>query len=275
MTRASRSPLPLALVAALALLPLNQAIPSSSHPRSFCDLVAESELVFEGEVLAIDSRESDVESSEDIALPHTFVTLRLDHVLVGTQAAGSTITLRFIGGPTSDGKRILRVSGIPQFRIGERNLLFVRDNGATMCPLVGWEDGRSRVVGNALSDEFGRDVWLTATGDLWRAHDANRHAPREDDDEANHARPEPPPAAVRLDADNFRTFVQLARELLVAQHAPVTTSTSRSVAIGEPFRIPAPRPVPAPAFDAARGTETSTASADGDDVEPPDATSDH
>lgn len=275
MTQASRAPLQFALVGALALLPINQASPSSSPPRSFCDLVAESELVFEGEVLAIDSRESDIASPDDVALPHTFVTLRLDHVLVGTQAAGSTITLRFIGGPTSNGDRVLRVSGVPQFRIGERNLLFVRDNGATMCPLVGWEDGRFRVVGNSLSDEFGREVWLTAAGDLWRARDTSRHAPRDDDDEADHARPAPPPAAVKLDADNFRTFVQLARELLVAQHAPVATSTSRSVAIGEPFRIPAPRPAPAPAFDAARGTENSDAPADGDDVGPADAPSDH
>ena len=60
-------------------------------------------------------------------------------------AAAPPLTLRFLGGPTPDGT-ILQIAGVPQFTIGERNVLFVAGNDHYAVPLVGIWQGVYRVV---------------------------------------------------------------------------------------------------------------------------------
>jgi hypothetical protein len=48
--------------------------------------------------------------------------------------------LEFLGGRVGDEE--MRVEGMPKFKVGEENILFVRDNGRSICPLYGMMHGR-------------------------------------------------------------------------------------------------------------------------------------
>ncbi|HET8646721.1 MAG TPA: hypothetical protein VFO85_14600, partial [Vicinamibacteria bacterium] len=143
---------------------------SSAHALSIDrvraqDLTAQSELIFIGTVVSVDYRNSDVEGPQHAALPHTFVTFQIERALQGRSEAGDLITLRFQGGPDGQG-RILTIPGVPLFDVGERELLFVQGNGQALCPLVGWHQGRLRLIeGQAYTDD-GREVFLGADGDF-------------------------------------------------------------------------------------------------------------
>src|SRR5262245_43894094 len=124
---------------------------SATHtdPVSIQQLVKEAELIFEGVVTAVEYRVSDVATPDHVALPHTFVTFEIAQTLKGGAVPAHSITLRFQGGPDGKGNAMM-VSGVPLFDVGNRDVLFVRGNGAELCPLVGWDQGRFRVIGDSV-----------------------------------------------------------------------------------------------------------------------------
>jgi hypothetical protein len=63
------------------------------------------------------------------------------------------------GGDVGDGRRLV-VPGIPQFKFGEQVVVFVKDNGRTICPFVGWEQGLLRVD----TDQKGQQLVKTSRG---------------------------------------------------------------------------------------------------------------
>ncbi len=125
----------------------------------------QADLIVQTTVLDVSHRNSDISSQDHVRLPHTFVTLRIEQVLKGTRKPGESITLRFLGGPDGNGRRLF-VPGIPQFIAGDQDILFIRDNGAAASPLVGSEQGRLRIVRGEVYDAFGRELWLAPGGEF-------------------------------------------------------------------------------------------------------------
>lgn len=122
------------------------------------NLAKRSSLVFAGTVAAIEKH-----ALADDSMAYTFVTFEDLDVLAGA-FAGRTLTLRFDGGELSDG-RVVVVPGMPEFKEGERVVLFADGgNGAVPCPITGWEQGHLRVVDDpttgepALADAQGREI---------------------------------------------------------------------------------------------------------------------
>ncbi len=70
---------------------------------------------------------------------------------------GEEIVLRFIDGTTPNGMT-LWVSEMPEFDLGDRDLMFVKDNGISGCPLVGCTQGRLRVINGLVYTDSGREV---------------------------------------------------------------------------------------------------------------------
>jgi hypothetical protein len=134
-------------------------------PVTIQQLVREAELIFEGVVTRVEYRVSDVATPSHVALPHTFVTFAIEQTLQGSTVNDRSITLRFQGGSDGNGS-IMLVPGIPLFDVGDRDILFVRGNGEHLCPLVGWEQGRFRVIGGLVYTDNGQEVWLTRRGTL-------------------------------------------------------------------------------------------------------------
>ncbi len=148
------------------VITLGWGLPAGGHDAPSKDpgqLSQEAELVLEGTVTKVDYALSEDSEAEDAKLPHTFVTYSITGVLKGRAAEQNSITLRFLGGPTPDG-RILVVSNSPQFEVGQRDVLFVRGNGTSDCPLVDCDKGRFRVISNQMFTNDGVEVLQAPDG---------------------------------------------------------------------------------------------------------------
>ena len=107
--------------------------------KDFPDLVHEAEVITVGTVTDIREQWDPVRKA-----PFTLVTFSNLDVLKG-HAQESDLTLYFLGGHTPDGE-ILRVDGVPQFKPGERSVVFCTGNQRDFCPLVGIWQGVYRVT---------------------------------------------------------------------------------------------------------------------------------
>lgn len=126
--------------------------------------IQDSGLVFEGKVIAVENRVSSTPSDEYARLPHTFVTYSVDNILKGSYD-DQTITLRFIGGQDPETGDYLTVEGVPSFNMDEHDILFVgNQNGESICPLLGCEKGRFRVVGDNIYSQHGEQIHLSEQG---------------------------------------------------------------------------------------------------------------
>lgn len=141
------------------------ALASTLDPVSARDRLVRADLVVATTVVAVEHRVSTIAGAGDAALPHTFVTFAVERTIKGIPPSNDRITLRFQGGPDGLG-RALKVVGVPDFQAGERDILFVRNNGVALCPLVGWEQGRLRVAGDQVFAADGRELWLAPSGDF-------------------------------------------------------------------------------------------------------------
>ncbi len=121
--------------------------------------IERSDAVIYGEVVEIEHRSLHAHEEVDAPYPHTYVTYEVIEGFKGGRP-GDRVTLRFLGGPTEDGTLVMQGSGIPTFDRGERDILFIRDNGAGPCPLLACEAGRLRVVDGLITTEGGRVVRL-------------------------------------------------------------------------------------------------------------------
>jgi hypothetical protein len=122
-------------------------------------LAAASNLVIHGKVTRVIYRVSDAGSER---VPYTFVTYSIARVLQGS-ASGATVTLRFTGGTDGRGG-FLAVEGVPTFKVGDEDVLFIAGNGENGCALVMCDFGRYRIFGGAVYEGHGAPV-LSVSGD--------------------------------------------------------------------------------------------------------------
>lgn len=122
------------------------------------ELMQQAELVVAGKVVDIQYKDA-----ED-GTPHTFVTYELGDVIAG-RPDDKKITLRFMGGRQQKGDviRYLDVSESPDFHVGETDVLFVRKNNTSFCPLVECSKGRFRIRDGVLTTED--DLAIVATSE--------------------------------------------------------------------------------------------------------------
>lgn len=149
------------LTASLAAAPLTRA--TSVIPPTFAELVAEAETVVRGVVTEVRAEEFDSPQGKGV---RTLVTLRVERALKGTP--GESVTLSILGGTV--GKRTLKVVGLPQFQVGQRQIVFFANNGRVLCPLIGAGHGRYHVMTDAATQReyVMRDnqVPLTSTDEI-------------------------------------------------------------------------------------------------------------
>ncbi|MCA8961490.1 MAG: dockerin type I repeat-containing protein [Planctomycetes bacterium] len=212
-------------------------------PRdSFGDQVRSADFIFQGVVRAI-SYGSSLESGSTPALPHTFVTLSIERVFKGIPPEfPEEITLRFLGGPSPDG-RILDTSLTPHFLVGQREVLLVKNNGDYACPLAYGLARRFRLIDGQTFSEDGREVRIDAVGQLgfgaWHELDAVRIVRVGDQvferrfsppvDEAN--TPLLPPQSRGLDPDLFADFLS---RVVQSVHSTSDLRSLRPVASVDP-----------------------------------------
>ncbi|MFG0316869.1 MAG: hypothetical protein ACF8XB_06325, partial [Planctomycetota bacterium JB042] len=249
-----RSPLPSrrALLAGAAFLSLFSPGPLSASTverLGLRELVSRAELIAETEVLAVEHRVSSRVEPGDEEVPHTFVTYSISRLVKGSSSAGERLTLRFRGGPDGRG-RVLTVPGTPRFHVGDRDVLFVARNGASICPLVGFEQGRLRRVRGGVVDALGYDLWFSPRGEMSRGErrvDVRREGappvvtPRGGASARADERPRssPPAGALAPDEDGLITLLRaLVREAEIASAEPApTVAPTPSLDASAPFRV--------------------------------------
>lgn len=97
-------------------------------PPEFDALVNRSDYVVRARVVAA---EPVLTTAADRVKIHTLVELEVLEVIAGEPPARPV--LRMLGGRVGD--RELVVDGLPQLRVGEESILFIRDNGKALCPI--------------------------------------------------------------------------------------------------------------------------------------------
>jgi hypothetical protein len=135
----------LATVGFCAVLGAGVASSTTVIPPTFDQLVSNAQLIFVGEVANVHSIwEATPRGGRSIV---SIVTLRVEDVWKGS--VGSMTQLEFLGGEV-DGM-VMEVVGMPTFRLGQRDVLFVGETVRQASPLVGFMHGRFRVERNSVS----------------------------------------------------------------------------------------------------------------------------
>jgi hypothetical protein len=129
------------------------ALATTVIPPSFDDLVGRAEMIFQGTVTDVRSEWTGEGAQRHIM---SYVTLKVEEAIKGNPSA--SVTLRMLGGTV--GAETMEVSDAPKFKVGDRDILFVENNGTQFVPLVGIMHGRFRVK----KDEAGRDAVFTNEG---------------------------------------------------------------------------------------------------------------
>jgi hypothetical protein len=149
------------LAAAAGLITAASVHATTVIPPTFDQLVERAEHIIEGTVTDVSSHWVGEGGQRHIV---SYVTVQVDEALKG--GAGTTYTLRMLGGTVGD--TTMGVSDSPTFKVGERNILFVENNGTQFIPLVGIMYGRYRVQQDAAR---GSDVVLDNFGHALSSHD--------------------------------------------------------------------------------------------------------
>lgn len=157
------------LAAAILTLGLSIAIPqthaSHADDTNTSDLVHKADLIFEGKVVDVDYRTSDILQADDVAIPHTYVTYEITRNFKGRSSQDNLITLRFRGGPDDAGNTLI-IPGVPLFQVGDQDIVFVRGNGVEISPVVGGNFGRFRISKDGVHSDAWQEIWLRSNGQL-------------------------------------------------------------------------------------------------------------
>jgi len=114
---------------------------------SFDELIEQSELVFEGNVVSAESRWNNSKT-----LIKTFITFEITEVISGDYQS-STIELSFIGGKIGDS--YVEAQGLRQPKVGEKGIYFIRSTTQSMAnPLVGWSQGQFLLEQDSTGNEI-------------------------------------------------------------------------------------------------------------------------
>lgn len=131
------------IVLALSLIAFPKiAFSITVKPKSFDDLIIESDEVIQGRVSKIESRRGEGQFSRHI---FTYVHFEnIEQIKSDDSAVKNSYTLRISGGQV--GNRVQYFPGVPQFKLGHEYVIFVRGNGKELFPLVGVHQGMYEVI---------------------------------------------------------------------------------------------------------------------------------
>lgn len=240
----------LSIVLALVMMDIQASHSDHIAPS---DLVLKADLIFEGKVVDVEYRSSDVESDDQVAMPHTFVTYEIEKNYKGRSAEGRLITLRFRGGPDEQGNTLI-ISGIPLFNVGDQDIVFVSGNGQEISPVVGGDHGRFRVSNNEIFSNSWQEIWLLNNGEIGqgrinpdKASVTYRIGVNEFSFETNDkSKWKPPVGSQRALAPQFRKFLAESVSQNFTPQVLGRLTAAKSVNMSERFTVGAPQPVAGP-----------------------------
>jgi hypothetical protein len=139
MIRSPSSLLRAISVLGLAIASVAPAVAMSVIPPTFTDLVAKSEVIARVRVIGTTTQWDTTPTGKHVI--HTYVECAVLKQLKGPATA--KLSLRMLGGKV-DGM-VMKISDMPEFKLGETDVVFVAKNGRAFCPLVGIMHGKYSV----------------------------------------------------------------------------------------------------------------------------------
>lgn len=223
-----------AVVAALTFASL-PTMASMNDSKGIESLAKEAQSIVQGKVMKIDYKDS-VEG-----IPHTFVTYQIEDDFQGRQN-GRQVTLRFIGGikKISDTQYdVLEVSNVPEFNLGEENILMLAEKDDGQCPLVRCSEGFFKVKSGEVFTESGKPVQIGKS-----AERAQR--PVAMDDQQGEIAGKTLPAQAQAKGVSVQQFKKAVHSAMKGKPAKEIKSAS----IAQRFSAAVPVAMPAPAVPA-------------------------
>jgi hypothetical protein len=154
------------VMAALAL----PALATTVAKLSLEQVVQRADVIVQGQVQSVRS-----EWDAERRLVFTYVSIRVDESLKGERR--QSVLIRQIGGTA--GTIQMSVDGAPQFKSGQRTLVFLKRQDATTFQVVGMNQGLYRIVeDSAVSNMSGTDLLDSKTGEITKPL-IDVHAPLE------------------------------------------------------------------------------------------------
>jgi len=129
----------LMLGAALSLAAARPVSASVVAPMPFATLVGDASAIFRGEVIDVRSEWRQLRDERVIV---TVVLFKVERVLKGT--ASATLALETLGGTIGDTSMV--IPGMPQFVVGDRDVLCIERAQAALFPVLGATQGRFRIL---------------------------------------------------------------------------------------------------------------------------------
>jgi len=128
-----------AIAAAALVFCVSAARATAQTPMSLDEMIVAAPAIV---VATVESRRAEYEYYGSSRLIITKVMLRIDDTLKGS--APRTLVVEVLGG-TLDGQT-LHVSHVPEFNVGDRDVLFLSLAPHSVSPLVGSDQGRFRIL---------------------------------------------------------------------------------------------------------------------------------
>lgn len=116
------------------------------EPPAFATLVTQAEIIFSGEVVSVLSKWAGQGDERHIESQVSFKVLK---VLKGNPPA--IYVMSMVGGTVGD--QTLEIVGAPKFKVGDKSVLFVENNGTQIVPLVGMMHGHYGIKKDAATGE--------------------------------------------------------------------------------------------------------------------------
>lgn len=130
------------------------------------EAIRSADMIFLGTVVNVNYASSAGRGKEAEVLPHTFVTYQVQRLLKGNpKQAQDQITLRFLGGRGKEAE-FLYPSDYPLFDLKDVDVVFVKGNTTSACPLVECANSRMRAIQELIFNERGQQVVFTRKQDL-------------------------------------------------------------------------------------------------------------
>ncbi len=136
------------LLLAAALITFSKVgLATTVIPPSFDQLVQQAEVIFQGSVTDVRSQWVGEGAQRHII---SYITFNVEDSLKGVP--GQSYTMQMFGGIV--GGEGMTISDAPKFKVGDRDILFVENNGTQVVPLVGIMHGRFHVE----RDQAGQEI---------------------------------------------------------------------------------------------------------------------
>jgi len=115
-------------------------------PPSFDQLVGQAQFIFQGSVTNVRSQWAGEGANRHI---ESYITFQVEETLKGEST--QSYVMRVYGGTV--GEDSMGIADAPEFKVGDRDILFVENNGSQVIPLVGIMHGRFHLVRDSSGTE--------------------------------------------------------------------------------------------------------------------------